>query len=67
MNRELKQEWQLQLQKRHFKSELALLQMFKCSGLSESCEVDCWVVKVSGQSRDILLKKTPSVKKCQAE
>ena len=27
------------------------------SGLSESFEVDGWVVKVSGQSRDILFKK----------
>ena len=33
------------------------------SGLSERIEVDCWVVKVSGQSRDILFKKTPSIKK----
>ena len=28
-----------------------------CTGLSESFEVDGWVVKVSGQSRDILFKK----------
>ena len=27
------------------------------AGLSESFEVDSWVVKVSGQSRDILFKK----------
>ena len=27
------------------------------AGLSESFEVDGWVVKVSGQSRDILSKK----------
>ena len=26
-------------------------------GLSESFEVDSWIVKVSGQSRDILFKK----------
>ena len=31
--------------------------------MSESFEVDDWVVKVSGQSRDIFFKKTPSVKK----
>ena len=47
------------------------------SGLSETFEGDGWVVKVSGQSRDILFKKNtikdilfkkkPSVKKCQAE
>ena len=28
-----------------------------CTGLSESFEVDGWVVKVSGQSRDISFKK----------
>ena len=37
------------------------------SGLSESFEVDGRVVKVSGKSRDISFKKTPSIKKCQAE
>ena len=36
-------------------------------GLSESFDVDGWVVKVNSQSRDILFKKTPTVKKCQAE
>ena len=30
------------------------------TGLWESFEVDSWVVKVSGQSRDISLKKNPS-------
>ena len=37
------------------------------AGLSESFEVDGWVIKVGSQSRDILLKKMPSVKKCQAK
>ena len=37
------------------------------TGLSESFEVDGLVVKVSSQSRDILFKKTPSIKKWQAE
>ena len=37
------------------------------AGLSKSFEVDDWVVKVSSQSRDILFKKMPSVKKSQAE
>ena len=30
------------------------------AGLSESFEVDSWVVKVNGQSRDILFKKRHS-------
>ena len=47
------------------------------SGLSETFEGEGWVVKVSGQSRDILFKKNTvkdilflkktSLKKCQAE
>ena len=36
-------------------------------GLSESFEIDGWVVKVSSQSRDIFFYKMPSVKKCQTE
>ena len=36
-------------------------------GLSESFEIDGWVVKVSSQSREIFFYKMPSVKKCQTE
>jgi len=36
---------------------LAILDIFLEAELSESFEVDGWVVKVSGQSRDILFKK----------
>ena len=37
------------------------------AGLSESFEIDGLVVKVSSQSRDILFKKMPFIKKCKAE
>ena len=36
---------------------LAIWEIFLEAELSESFEVDSWVVKVSGQSRDILFKK----------
>ena len=37
------------------------------AGLSESFEIDGLVVNVSSQSRDILFKKMPFIKKCKAE